>query len=109
VVDLSAVTAGAGVDVHAAAAAAAALVSPGQVSHDAITTTPIYEHCGPPTLSTSPAERPVPRPRSTYGKYYLENIKNINAESKPTNISSPLNGSDYADDDEDDDNDAFCR
>ena len=107
-VDLSAVTAGAGIDVPAAAAAAA-LVSPGQVSHDAITTTPIYEHCGPPTLSTSPAERPVPRPRSTYGKYYLENIKNINAESKPVNISSPLNGSDYAEDDEDDDNDAFCR
>ena len=103
-VDLSAVTAG-----------AAALVSPSQVSHDALTTTPIYEHCGPPTSSSSPAlvaaaaDRPVPRPRSTYGKYYLENIKNINAESKPAirPTSSPVNGNDYAD--HDDVDDAFCQ
>jgi len=98
VVDLSSVTAGAGID---------ALVSPSQVSHDCVTTTPIYEHCGPPTSSpaTSTAERPVPRPRSTYGKYYLENLKNINTESKPASANSPSDSSDYVDNDDD----AFCQ
>ena len=102
VVDLSAGTADAG-------------VSPTQVSHDAVTSTPVYEHCGPPTSSSSPTAaaaadrpRPVPRPRSTYGKYYLENLKNINAESKPASASSRAN--DYTDDDDDNDegDDAFC-
>jgi len=101
VVDLSAVTAGAGVDAAAAA--------PSQVSHDAVSTTPIYERCGPPTSSSAAvAERPVPRPRSTYGKYYLENLKNINAESKPASDSRPAND-DHHDDDDDDDDDAFCQ
>jgi len=100
VVDLSAVTGGAGVDAAAAAA-------PSQVSHDAVSTTPIYERCGPPTSSSAAvAERPVPRPRSTYGKYYLENLKNINAESKPASDSRPAND-DH--DDDDDDDDAFCQ
>jgi len=92
-VDLSAVTAGASVETSRPATAA---------SRDPTTTTPIYEHCGPPTSSSSPAaaaERPVPRPRSTYGKYHLENLKNINAESKPATSQS-------ADDDTDD---AFCH
>lgn len=63
-------------------------------------TAPIYEHCGPATSST---DRPVPRPRSTYGKYHLENIKNINAESKPVTSVNPNN--------EDDDTDSgdFCH
>jgi len=83
VIDLSVVSASGAAESASAAAATSHTV------HDS--TTPIYEHCGPPTSSTSPAaaaaaaERPVPRPRSTYGKYHLENLKNINAESKPAN------------------------
>ena len=103
VVNLTAVTAG------AAAAGADALVSPSQVSHD---TPPIYEQCGLPSSSSSlapviaaapAADRPVPRPRSTYGKYYLENLKNINAESKPSGATSPV------DDSDNDNDDAFSR
>jgi len=88
VVDLSAVTAGATVECGSAAAPAPAVVPRSHVSNDSTSPTPIYEHCGPPTSSSSSpppsaaAERPVPRPRSTYGKYHLENVKNINAESK---------------------------
>ena len=110
VIDLSAVTAGASVQCSTGAAAA---VSPIHVSHDCTSTTPIYEHCGPPTSSLSPAttaaaaaERPVPRPRSTYGKYHLENLKNINTESKP---ACNLNASDDDDNDDDDDDDSFCQ
>ena len=83
VIDLSVVSSagGAAAETTHIAAAAAATVSD--------VTTPIYEHCGPPASSPSSSssaaaavERPVPRPRSSYGKYHLENIKNINAESK---------------------------
>ena len=117
VVDLSAVSAGGGgvgvqcSNAAADTAAAVAAPTPSQVSHDYTTaTTPVYEHCGPasapasssstsssPPLRPAPAaERPVPRPRSTYGKYYLENLKNINAESKAAGISSPDDSSDAA-------------
>ena len=80
VIDLSMVSAGGGVESSNAA-----------VSHDCTSTMPIYEHCGPASSSAAAAppaaaaERPVPRPRSTYGKYHLENLKNINAQSKSTN------------------------
>jgi len=85
--------------------ASAAVVVPH--SHDCTTTSPIYEPCGPAAAaassSSAAAERPVPRPRSTYGKYHLENVKNINAESKPC---SSLNANDEADEEEED---SFCH
>jgi len=107
VIDLSAMTAGASVQCSSGTA-----VSPTAVSHGCTNTsaTPVYEHCGPATSSFSPpppAERPIPRPRSTYGKYHLENLKNINADSKP---ACSLNANDDADDDyDDDDDDSFCQ
>jgi len=94
VIDLSAVTAGAG-----GVESGSSVACPSHVSHDCTNTAPIYEHCGPPSSSSAPAaaKRPVPRPRSSYGKYHLENLKNINAESKPANAS------------DDTDDDSFCH
>lgn len=108
VIDLSTMTAGPSVQCSSGAAAA---LSPTAVSQSCTSTTPVYEHCGPATSSfSSPpaAERPIPRPRSTYGKYHLKNLKNINADSKP---ACSLNANDDADDDYDDedDDDSFCQ
>jgi len=86
VVDLTVVASGVASDAE---------VYPSQVSHDCVSSSPpVYEHCGPPKSSSSERPVPRPRPRSTYGKYHDENVKNINSQSQPDDTNTPLNSKD---------------